>query len=89
MLAGPICQVHADQRFHQVRKDGAMTDIAMDAGTFRLADVFSKAFAIYGRRFVPFTILTVIASIPDYIVVITLTTRPEAGPANSPGRRRF
>jgi hypothetical protein len=50
-----------------------MTDIAMDAGTFRLADVFSKAFAIYGRRFVPFTILTVIASIPDYIVVITLT----------------
>ena len=49
-----------------------MTDIAMEAGTFRLADVFSKAFAIYGRRFAPFIILTVIASIPDYIAVLTL-----------------
>jgi Uncharacterised protein family (UPF0259) len=59
-----------------------MTDIAMEAGTFRLADVFSKTFAIYGRRFVPFIILTVIASIPNYIAIILLGT-PTAGSASA------
>jgi hypothetical protein len=57
-----------------------MTDIAM-AGTFRLADVFGKAVAIYGRRFVPFIILTVIASIPDYIALWAIgipSERPDA-----------
>jgi hypothetical protein len=57
-----------------------MTDIAM-AGTFRLADVFGKAVAIYGRRFVPFIILTVIASIPDYIALWAIgipSGRPDA-----------
>jgi hypothetical protein len=49
-----------------------MTDIAMEVGTFRLADVFSKAFAIYGRRFVPFIILMIIASIPNFIAVFAL-----------------
>jgi hypothetical protein len=49
-----------------------MTDIAMEAGTFRLADVFSKTFAIYGRRFVPFIILTIIASIPGYIAIFVI-----------------
>jgi hypothetical protein len=61
-----------------------MTDIAMEAGTFRLADVFSKSFAIYSRRFVPFIILTVIASIPDYIAVLTL-----AGSARGPAAGEF
>jgi len=45
-----------------------MTDITM-AGTFRLADVFGKAVAIYGRRFAPFIILTVIASVPNYLAL--------------------
>jgi hypothetical protein len=57
-----------------------MTDIAL-AGTFRLADVFGKAVAIYGRRFVPFIILTVIASIPDYIALWAIgvpNERPDA-----------
>jgi hypothetical protein len=49
-----------------------MTDIAMDAGTFRLADVFSKTFAVYGRRFVPFIILTIIASIPNYVAIFAI-----------------
>jgi hypothetical protein len=59
-----------------------MTDIAMEAGTFRLADVFSKAFAIYGRRFAPFIILTIIASVPNYIAVIAFgspTVNPGSG----------
>jgi hypothetical protein len=62
-----------------------MTDIAMEAGTFRLADVFSKAFAIYGRRFAPFIILTVIASIPDYIAVLTIGSPTERAAAGSFG----
>jgi hypothetical protein len=49
-----------------------MTDIAMEPGTFRLADVFSKTFAIYGRRFVPFIVLTIIASIPSYIAIFVI-----------------
>jgi len=49
-----------------------MTDIAMEAGTFRLADVFSKSIAIYSRRFVPFIILTVIASIPNYVAIFAI-----------------
>jgi hypothetical protein len=64
-----------------------MTDIAM-AGTFRLADVFGKAVAIYGRRFVPFIILTVIASIPDYIVLWAIgipSERPDVA-SFTPGR---
>jgi uncharacterized membrane protein len=48
-----------------------MSDIAT-AETFRLANVFSKSAAIYGRHFVPFVILTVIASIPNYIVVLVV-----------------
>ncbi len=56
-----------------------MTDIAM-AGAFRLADVFGKAFTIYGRRFVPFISLTVIASIPAYIALFAFPNqRPSAG----------
>jgi hypothetical protein len=51
-----------------------MTDIAM-AGTFRLADVFGKAFTIYGRRFLPFIALTVIASIPSYIALFVFPSR--------------
>jgi hypothetical protein len=48
-----------------------MTDITM-AGAFRLADVFSKTTAIYGRRFVPFIILTLIASIPNYVALLAI-----------------
>ena len=64
-----------------------MTDITM-AGTFRLADVFSKAVAIYGRRFVPFIILTMIASIPDYIALwVTGFPSERPDPASfTPGR---
>jgi hypothetical protein len=48
-----------------------MSDIAA-ADTFRVANVFSKAFAVYSRRFVPFFILTVIASIPNYIALLAI-----------------
>jgi hypothetical protein len=46
----------------------------MAAGTFRLADVFSKSFAVYGRRFVPFIVLTIIASIPIYLLIFLVGT---------------
>jgi hypothetical protein len=36
-------------------------------GTFRLGDVFGKSFAVYGRHFVAFVVLTVFANIPSYM----------------------
>jgi hypothetical protein len=54
---------------------------AAEAGTFRLADVFSKAFAIYGRRFAPFIVLTAIADIPQYLT----SYLPDGGAINSFG----
>jgi hypothetical protein len=50
-----------------------MSDVAA-AGTFRLADVFGKALAIYGRRFGPFIVLTVMAQIPLYVAAFTIRT---------------
>ncbi len=55
-----------------------MTDIAM-GGAFRLADVFSKAFSIFGRRIVPFVILTVLGQLPNYVVLFTLGAVPAPG----------
>jgi hypothetical protein len=50
-----------------------MTAIAMTDETFSLAGVFRKAFAVYIRRFVPFVIITVIASIPSYIGIYAVS----------------
>jgi hypothetical protein len=36
-------------------------------GTFRLGDVFSKSFSVFGRHFVVFVILAVIANVPYYL----------------------
>jgi hypothetical protein len=36
-------------------------------GGFRLGDVFSKSFAVYGRHFIAFIVLTVVANIPSYM----------------------
>ena len=36
-------------------------------GTFRLGDVFSKSFGMFGRHFVAFVLLTGIANIPNYV----------------------
>jgi hypothetical protein len=41
-------QVHAGRQAGQAHRGETMTDIGM-AGTFRLADVFSKSTAIDGR----------------------------------------
>ena len=51
--------------------DSMTTDVAA-ADTLRLGTVFTKAFAIYGRRFLPFFLLTVVASIPYYIGLVYL-----------------
>jgi hypothetical protein len=59
-----------------------MTDVA--AGTFRLGDVFSKALAIYGRRFGPFIVLTVIAHIPFYLALFA-TGAPAFGSLSAGG----
>ncbi|MCL2430269.1 MAG: MFS transporter [Alphaproteobacteria bacterium] len=54
---------------------GAITDIAAPAGdTFSLAGVFSKAAAVYGRRFVPFIVLAVIVAVPRYVAVVAFET---------------
>ena len=49
-----------------------MTDVAMP-GRFRLAGTFGRTVAIYGRRFVPFIVLTMIASVPGLILSVALT----------------
>ena len=36
-------------------------------GTFRLGDAFSKSFAVYGKHFAAFVVLTVFANIPNYM----------------------
>src|ERR1700739_4610460 len=61
---------------------GDMTDVA--AGTFRLADVFTKAFTIYVRRFGPFIVLTVIAQIPQYVTLFVIGA-PGAGAVGATG----
>lgn len=48
-----------------------MTDIVMPA-SFRLAGAFGKSVAIYGRRFVPFVVVTMIASIPGLILSVAV-----------------
>jgi hypothetical protein len=58
-----------------------MSDAAAE-GTFRLADVFSKAVTIYGRRFGPFIVLTVLAQIPQYLTAFAIGT-PDAGSARA------
>jgi hypothetical protein len=62
-----------------------MTDITMGTGTFRLADVFSKSFAIYGRRFVPLIVLTAIGSIPSYLILFYFLLIGLIGPPSYPG----
>jgi hypothetical protein len=47
-------------------------------GTFRLGDVFSKSFSMFGRHFVVFFLLTVIANIPNYVFQWALVSPPPA-----------
>jgi Uncharacterised protein family (UPF0259) len=58
-----------------------MSDVAAQ-GTFRLADVFSKALTIFGRRFGPFVVLTVMAQVPLYVVAFAMGT-PTSGRASA------
>jgi hypothetical protein len=46
-------------------------------GTFRLADVFGKSVAIYRRGVAPFTVLTIFASLPTYIILYAIGTPDE------------
>lgn len=36
-------------------------------GTFRLGQAFSQSFSVFGRHFVAFVVLTVLANIPNYV----------------------
>jgi hypothetical protein len=47
-------------------------------GTFRLGDVFSKSFGMFGRHFVAFFTLTVIANIPNYVFQWAYMSPPAA-----------
>src|ERR1700680_2607377 len=64
-----------------------MSDVAAE-GTFRLADVFTKAVTIYGRRFGPFIVLTVIAQIPQYLPLFVIGV-PGAGAVGAPAVGSF
>jgi len=41
-------------------------------GTFRLGDVFSKAFRVFGRHIVAFFLLAVLANLPAYLVRLAI-----------------
>jgi len=47
-------------------------------GTFRLGDVFSKSFGMFGRHFLVFLLITVIAHIPTYVFQWTFAPTPAA-----------
>jgi hypothetical protein len=49
-------------------------------GTFRLGDVFSKSFAVYGRHIVAFIVLTVLANIPNYMFGLGIAAPPDSNP---------
>jgi hypothetical protein len=66
--------------FHRTHRGEIMADIAMTDETFSLAVVFRKAFAVYIRRFVPFVILTVIASIPNYVTIFAVPAPDSTSP---------
>jgi hypothetical protein len=57
-------------------------------GTFRLGDVFSKAFRVFGRHVVAFFLLAVLANLPAYLVrlaVLRLETPSPIAPFTSIG----
>jgi len=56
-------------------------------GTFRLGDAFSKSFSAFGRHFMTFFLLTVIANIPNYVfqwASVSPPAAPGALPAFNP-----
>jgi hypothetical protein len=53
-------------------------------GTFRLGDVFSKSFGMFGRHFVAFFLLTVIANIPNYVFQWGFAPTTPAAPGEIP-----
>jgi len=61
-----------------VHRNGIDPEIGDAADTFRLAEVFGTSFAIFGRRFVPLVILTVIASAPEFATRFAIGTEPIA-----------
>jgi hypothetical protein len=65
--------------------------MAMSAGvegTFRLGDVFSKAFRVFGRHIVAFFLIAVLANLPAYLVrlaIVQLATQRPIVPLPSLG----
>jgi hypothetical protein len=47
-------------------------------GTFRLGQAFSQSFSVFGRHFVAFVVLTVLANIPNYVFQWGATPTPAA-----------
>ena len=57
-------------------------------GTFRLGDVFSKAFRVFGRHIVAFFLIAVLANLPAYLVrlaIVQLATPSQIVPLPSLG----
>jgi len=58
-----------------------MTDIAM-ADEIRVGGIFAKSLGIFGRRFVPIILVSIVAQIPNYIAqFLTAGTDPAGDPA--------
>ena len=60
-------------------------------GTFRLGDVFSKAFRVFGRHIIAFFLLAVLANLPAYLVrlaVLQLARPSPIVPFTSIGKTR-
>jgi hypothetical protein len=66
-----------------------MTIAAGVEGTFRLGDVFGKAFRVFGRHIIAFFLLAVLANLPAYLVrlgVVQLAATAPPGSVLSPFR---
>jgi hypothetical protein len=49
-------------------------------GTFRLGDVFSKAFRVFGRHIIAFFLIAVLANLPAYLVRLAVLRLATPGP---------
>jgi hypothetical protein len=49
-------------------------------GTFRLGDVFSKAFRVFGRHIIAVFLLAVLANLPAYLVRLAHVQFAPPGP---------
>jgi hypothetical protein len=60
-----------------------MANSASVEGTFRLGDVFSKSFGVFGRHVVAFFLLALLANIPPLVLALAAPTRRALTPTSA------